>query len=119
APRMKKYMQLIQELDSGGARYSEDINDVDLSDPENVQITVVDSGKSIIIYLGSENFLESYKIFKTHVQEWRQQYQNLESVDLRYSGQVVLNPDSQNSQSAKIVSRDPTAAAPKKVHRRR
>src|SRR5208282_3852132 len=33
AARMKIYMQLIKELDAGGAHYSRDLSDVDLSDP--------------------------------------------------------------------------------------
>jgi len=29
----------------------------------------------------------------THIAEWRQQFQNVQSVDLRYEGQVIVNPD--------------------------
>jgi hypothetical protein len=29
----------------------------------------------------------------THVQQWRQQFDKLESVDLRYDGQIIVNPD--------------------------
>jgi hypothetical protein len=29
----------------------------------------------------------------SHVGEWRQQFHKLESVDLRYDGQIVVNPD--------------------------
>lgn len=118
-PRMKQYMQLIQDLDSTGARYSEDLNEVNLSDPEDVKVTVAESGSSIVIHLGSSNFLDRYKIFKTHVQEWRQQYQNLESVDLRYDRQVILNPDSGTEQSAKVSTEPSAQSAPKKVRRRR
>jgi hypothetical protein len=28
-----------------------------------------------------------------HIAEWRQQFQNVQSVDLRFEGQVVVNPD--------------------------
>jgi cell division protein FtsQ len=118
APRMKKYMQLIQELDSSGARYSEDLNEVDVSDPEDVKVTVAESGRSIAIHLGSSDFLERYKIFKTHVQEWMQQYQNLQSVDLRYDRQVILNPDSRTGQSARVETGGAASSTPKKVRRR-
>jgi hypothetical protein len=30
----------------------------------------------------------------THVAEWRQQFQKLDSVDLRYDRQIIVNPDS-------------------------
>ena len=94
AARMKIYMRIIQELDSGGARYSESLSEVDLSDPEDVKITVADDDGAVLVHLGSENFLERFKTYIAHVQGWRQQFQKLSSVDLRYDKQVVVNPDS-------------------------
>src|SRR5262249_20659761 len=38
-------------------------------------------------------YLERYKIYVSHVQQWRQQFQKLESVDLRYERQIIVNPD--------------------------
>jgi hypothetical protein len=37
--------------------------------------------------------LRRYKTYASHVQEWRQQFHDLESVDLRYDNQIVVNPD--------------------------
>ena len=31
----------------------------------------------------------------SHVQGWRQQFEKLESVDLRYEHQIIVNPDNQ------------------------
>src|SRR5215470_15487096 len=39
APRMKIYNELVGQLDSGGARYSQELSEVDLSDPEDVKVT--------------------------------------------------------------------------------
>jgi cell division protein FtsQ len=103
AAKMKIYEKLISELDSTGEKNSQDLNEVDLGDPEDVKITVADSEKSILIHLGDSNFLDRFKIFKTHVQEWRQQYANLDSVDLRYDRQVILNPDSKGLDTPKTV----------------
>ncbi len=94
AARMKIYQALLRELDGGGAHYSQDLNDVDLSDPDDVKVTVADPNGVIVVHLGSSNFLDRYKIYVSHVQEWRQQYSKLDSVDLRYDRQVILNPDS-------------------------
>ena len=46
------------------------------------------------MHLGSSNFLERFQVYVAHVQEWRAQFQKLESVDLRYEHQVIVNPDS-------------------------
>ena len=32
-----------------------------------------------------------------HVREWRQQFDKLESVDLRYDRQIIVNPDLQGA----------------------
>jgi cell division protein FtsQ len=92
--RMDIYTQLIQDLDSSGARYSQDLSEVDLSDPEDVKVMVNDPSGAVLVHLGSGNFLARYRIYVTHVAEWRQQFQKLDSVDLRYDRQIIVNPDS-------------------------
>ncbi len=94
AARMKTFVQLMSDLDSGGQNYSKDVNEVDLTDPEDAKITVTDPAGAVLIHLGSSNYLDRYKIYVSHAQEWRQQFQKLESVDLRYERQVIVNPDS-------------------------
>jgi len=93
AARMKIYNQVVAELDSAGAHYSQGLSEVDLSDPEDVKVTASDTNGEVLVHLGSSNYLERYRIFVAHVQEWRQQYQKLHSVDMRYDRQVILNPD--------------------------
>jgi cell division protein FtsQ len=93
APRMKAYDELVQDLDSGGAHYSQDLSEVDLSDLENLKVRVNDSAGDVLVELGSSDYLKRYKTYVSHVQEWRQQFQKLESVNLRYDNQVIVNPD--------------------------
>src|SRR5512146_272987 len=93
AARMDIYTQVIRDLDSGGARYSQDLSEVDLSDPDDVKVMVNDPSGAVLVHLGSGNFLNRYKIYVTHVAEWRQQFQKLDSVDLRYDRQIIVNPD--------------------------
>jgi cell division protein FtsQ len=93
APRMKAYNELVQDLDSGGARYSQDLSEVDLTDLENLKVRVNDPAGDVLVELGSSEFLKRYKTYVSHVREWRQQFQKLESVNLRYDNQVIVNPD--------------------------
>jgi cell division protein FtsQ len=97
AARMKIYGDVISQLDSGGAHYSQDLSEVDLSDPEDAKVVVNHPAGEVLVHLGSSNYLERYKIFVAHVQEWRQQFNKLESVDLRYDRQIVVNPDLQGT----------------------
>jgi cell division protein FtsQ len=96
APRMKIYNELVSQLDSGGARYSQELSEVDLSDLDDVKVTANNPQGEVLIHLGSSNYLDRYKIYVAHVQEWRQQFDKLESVDLRYDHQIIVNPDQQS-----------------------
>ena len=96
AAAKKIYNRLAQDLDSGGpdgARYTRQLSEVDLSDPEDVKVMADEGGGALLVHLGAQDFLARYKLYLAHVAEWRKQYENLQSVDLRYEGQVVVNPD--------------------------
>jgi cell division protein FtsQ len=100
AAAMKIYNRLVSDLGSSetdganaGTNYVRQLSEVDLSDPEDVKVTANDPGGTMVVHLGATDFLPHYKLYVTHVAEWRQQFPNLQSVDLRYEGQVVVNPD--------------------------
>jgi cell division protein FtsQ len=108
APRMNAYMALVRDLDAGGARYSQDLSEVDLSDLEDVKVRVNDPQGDVLVHLGSSDYLRRYKIYVSHAQGWRQEFQKLESVDLRYDNQIIVNPDMERV--AKQVPLSPAAA---------
>ena len=93
AARMKNYNDLVRDLDSSGAHYSQELSEVDLGDPEDVKVMAADANGDVLVHLGSGNYLQRYRTYVTHVQQWRQQFDKLESVDLRYDGQIIVNPD--------------------------
>ncbi len=105
AAAMKIYNRLVSELGAtdgesaaangtnGSPNYVKQLSEVDLSDPENVKVTANDPGGTMVVHLGKEDFLPRYKLYVSHIAEWRQQFQNVQSVDLRFEGQVVVNPD--------------------------
>ena len=105
AAAMKIYNRLVSELGptdsdnagSAGTTYVKQLSEVDLSDPENVKVTANDPGGTMVVHLGKEDFLPRYKLYVTHIAEWRQQFQNVQSVDLRYEGQVIVNPDKEKT----------------------
>jgi cell division protein FtsQ len=112
-PRMRAYNELVRQLDSGGARYSQDLSEVDLSDLDNLKVRVNDPQGDVLVELGSSEYLKRYKTYVSHVQEWRQQFQKLESVNLRYDNQVIVNPDMEGKpkQAALTLAASKAAAA--------
>ncbi|HEY3973486.1 MAG TPA: FtsQ-type POTRA domain-containing protein [Candidatus Sulfotelmatobacter sp.] len=111
APRMKAYNELVQDLDSAGARYSQDLSEVDLTDLDNVKVRVNDPAGDVLVELGPSDFLKRYKTYVSHVQEWRQQFQKLESVNLRYDNQVIVNPDIEGHPKQLVLAASAAKAA--------
>ena len=111
AARMKTYNELVRELDSDGAHRSQDLSEVDLSDPDDLKVLANDPQGEVLVHLGSSDYLERYKIYVAHIREWRQQFDKLESVDLRYDRQIIVNPDLQGAAKQPPLSAAATRAA--------
>ena len=90
AARMKIFERFTSELDGSGEKISEELSEVDLSNPEDVQALIPDHSTEILVHFGEDGFLDRYRRFKEHLAEWRTLYPKLSSVDMRYERQVVL-----------------------------
>ena len=108
--RMAVYLRLMAELDAGGKHNSEEISEVDLTDPEDARVLMPEQGADILAHFGEEDFLDRYQRFKAHIAEWRQQYPHLKSVDLRFSNQIVLKMAS-GSETSDAAASTPAAAS--------
>lgn len=98
---MKIYNRLMRELESGdseGQHFTNQLSEIDVSDPEDLKATVSDDSGTVLIHLGASDFLERYKLYAAHIGEWRRQYHNVQGVDLRWEGQIVVNPDGEHAQ---------------------
>jgi cell division protein FtsQ len=108
--QMKIYNQLVRELDSEGAHYSQDLSEVDLSDPDDVKVLTNDPDGEVLVHVGSSNYLDRFKIYVAHLRDWRQQFPKLESVDLRYDRQIIVNPDLRGPEHLPISAKAAKAA---------
>jgi len=111
AARMKIYNDVLRELDSGGTHYSQELSEVDLTDPEDVKILTNDPDGEVLVHLGSSDYLDRFKVYVAHLREWRQQFEKLESVDLRYDRQIVVNPDLRGTARQPAISAAAARAA--------
>jgi cell division protein FtsQ len=120
--RMKIYQRLLAELDASGQNVSEQISEIDLSDPHDARVLMPEQGSDILAHFGQEQFLDRYLRYQAHIREWRQKYPKLASVDLRYDQQVVLQmtagsnvaqaaADEQNAASAAAAKPESDEAA--------
>ncbi|MGA2570574.1 MAG: FtsQ-type POTRA domain-containing protein [Terracidiphilus sp.] len=108
--RMAVYLQFMADLDADGKHNSDQISEIDLTDPEDARVLMPEQGADILTHFGDERFLERYQRYQAHIAEWRQQYPNLASVDLRYENQVVLDMAS-GKETAQTTDGQPGGAA--------
>jgi cell division protein FtsQ len=88
--RIALYERLMAELDANGQRLSDQISEIDLTDPEDARVLMPEQGTDVLAHFGQDHFLDRYQRYKNHIAEWRRQYPRLAAVDLRYDQQVVL-----------------------------
>jgi cell division protein FtsQ len=110
AARMKIFERFTADLDGSGEKISEQLSEVDLSNPEDVKALIPDRSTEILVHFGEDNFLDRYHKFKDHLPEWHTLYPKLTSVDMRYDRQVVL--EMQLGASTSATPRSATTSAP-------
>jgi cell division protein FtsQ len=111
--RMAVYQRMMGDLDSTGQHFSQQISEIDLTDPEDARVLMPEQGADILAHFGEDHFLERYQRYKAHIAEWRQQYPNLAAVDLRYDQQVVLQMASGKETSTDSAPGAQASALPK------
>jgi cell division protein FtsQ len=114
-PRMQMYQKFLAELDASGEKLSEQMSEIDLSDPEDVRATVPAKSTDLLLHFGEQNFLARYRVYQSHLSEWEQQYPRLAAVDLRYDGQVVLKMADGKTGDGKAADTPAASPAPGKA----
>lgn len=113
ATRIAVYLRLMSDLDSTGQHYSQNISEIDLTDPEDARVLMPEPGRDILAHFGEDRFLERYLRYRDHIADWRQQYPRLAAVDLRYDRQVVLQMASGDQAPAvNAIDSKPSADGP-------
>jgi cell division protein FtsQ len=115
AARMQIYGAFTTDLDSTGGHISQQLSEVDLSNPEDVKALIPEGSAEVLVHFGESDFLSRYQKFEQHLPEWRTQYPKLASVDMRYERQVVLEmqPGAAVPAAAPVAGKEATAATPK------
>ena len=80
--------QLGEEISHSGWMVSE----ADLADGDDLKALLVQGRETLRVHFGHENFLEHFHTFLALLPELRKSNAPLDSVDLRYRNQVVVNP---------------------------
>ncbi len=91
--RVRLYLDMVADLDREGKNYSQQLSEIDVSDPENLRAAVPDAGGVVALYFGRDRYQEKYAAYLEHRTLWQESGEAVRAVDLRYRGQIVLNPE--------------------------
>jgi cell division protein FtsQ len=102
--RMGYYTQLLRDLTQVKPGSADHVSEVDLSDASDVRamlaglgqmgITGLDDQGPVLVHFGNKDFDTKFRVLVDNIAQWRATAGRVDSVDLRFSKQVVVNPES-------------------------
>ena len=97
--RMNMYVQFMKEIELAQPGADDRISEVDISDASDVRATLTglgsDSGSAspILVHFGDSDFGNRFHLLSENIDQWRASAGSVDSVDLRFARQVVVNPE--------------------------
>ena len=97
--RMEIYQELVRDLNTVNGDSSNQLSEVDLSNPKNIRIVMagipgVNATQAVNIKFGAGDFTSKYRMLVENFAQWQANAGCVHSVDLQFTRQIVLNPDS-------------------------
>ncbi len=103
--RLALYTEFMTQLGEESPRSGWMISEVDLRDADDLKALLVQGRETIEVHFGHEEFLDRFRSFLALFPELRKSNAKLDSVDLRYRNQIVVNP--QAPMSAPVPAEQP------------
>jgi cell division protein FtsQ len=99
--RMRLYLQFMKENNQVRPGAGQRVSEVDLSDAKDLRTVLAgfnpaaagSGAGTVLVHFGDADFATKYRILVENFPQWRASAGNLDSVDLRFAGQVVVNPE--------------------------
>ncbi len=119
--RMQLYSQFMKELDVAKPGAAEHVSEVDLSDGKDLRATLagvaalagssVRDQEAVFVHFGDSDFGAKIRLLAENFAEWRASTGRVDSIDLRFKQQVVVNPETNTTASK--AARPQTAGKPR------
>lgn len=115
--RMKLFVQFMRDIEQGQPGADDRISEVDLSDAGDVRATITGLGAGptsgmaspVLVHFGDSDFANRYHLLAENVDQWRASAGRVDSVDLRFARQVVVNSE------ARTVAAHTVQSAPRRT----
>ncbi len=101
--RIKLYVQFLKEIELIRPGAADRVSEVDLSDPRDLRATIepvplpgaepAEEENPVVVFFGERDFTNKFRTFVESIGQWRAAAGRVESVDMRFARQAVVNPE--------------------------
>ena len=97
--RMQTYQEFMKDVDLVKPGSSDTVSELDLANPRDLKAVMVglsaaDRKQAVTVHFGQNDFTGKYKTLVDNFTQWQANAGRVQSIDLQYARQVVVNPDS-------------------------
>jgi cell division protein FtsQ len=105
AARMHLFVKFMRAIALARADADDRVSEVNLSDAQDVRATLAGlpglaAREPLVVHFGNTDFANKYSLLADNLGQWQAAAGRLRSVDLRFSGQVVVNPEIETARVA-------------------
>ncbi len=96
--RMRLFVSFMSEIDLSHPGASDQVSEVNLADAQDLRAALaglpgLEDQAPIQVHFGDGDFGSKYRLLLDNISQWRASAGRVESVDLRFARQVVVNPE--------------------------
>ncbi len=96
--RMQLYQEFIKDIELVRGGSSQNVSEVDLSILKDLRVVITGLAsatdtQAVTVHFGSSDFSGKYKMLVDNFSQWQAHTGRVQSLDLQYTRQVVVNPD--------------------------
>lgn len=96
--RMQLYQEFMKDIELVRGGSSQNVSEVDLSNPKDLRVVMsglasASDSQAVTIHFGANDFSGKFKMLVDNFSQWQANAGRVQSIDLQYARQVVVNPD--------------------------
>jgi cell division protein FtsQ len=81
---------------------ADEVSEVHLTDAEDLRATItglpgIEQSAPLLVRFGDKDFVNKFRLLVDNIAQWRARTGRIESVDLRFARQVVVNPEQESA----------------------
>ena len=97
--RMKIYEEFMQALELVKSGSADRLSELDLANPRDLRVVLTglagaDRPQAVTVHFGQSDFTNKYRMLIENFAQWQANSGRVQTIDLQYSRQVVINADS-------------------------